>query len=52
VGLRELEVMMARVAQQRERLAELPDEERREQAGRLAMQLMQAMGLEDEGEEE
>lgn len=38
---------------QRERLAALPDAQRREQAAALVMQLMAAMGLEEEeGEEE
>lgn len=36
----------------RERLAALPDAQRREQAAALVMQLMAAMGLEEEGEEE
>lgn len=36
----------------RERLAALPDAQRREQAAALVMQLMSAMGLEEEDEEE
>lgn len=48
LGMRELEAMMAKVAQQRERAAGLSDEERREQAARLAAEMMRVMGLEEE----
>jgi len=48
LGLRELEAMMAKVAQQRSQVGSLTDEERREQAAALAMQMMKTMGLEDE----
>ncbi|KAI7844169.1 hypothetical protein COHA_002304 [Chlorella ohadii] len=48
----QLERLFAQVAGHRERLAALPDAQRREQAAALVMQLMAAMGLEEEGEEE
>ncbi|PRW57365.1 Vacuolar sorting-associated 21 [Chlorella sorokiniana] len=46
----QLERLFAQVAGHRERLAALPDEQRREQAAALVVQLMAAMGFDDEEE--
>ena len=44
----QMEAMMAKLAGERERIMHLPDEERRERAASLAIQLMGMMGLDDD----
>lgn len=48
----QLERLFAQMAGHRERLAALPDTQRREEAAALVMQLMAAMGFDEEEEEE